>query len=136
MTMNKYERHIRDICEKNEIDLVATDKLINCGASVMNSSVRLKMPIQTHADYAVALHEIGHVKNNQLFDVFFAKMVGNGPDTLRIEAQAWQWARTNSLLWNDEMKRVVKVSYGTYVQACRMAAACNNIEKTTTPLPV
>jgi hypothetical protein len=51
-------------------------------------------PIAREEDYAVALHEIGHIRN--------------GPEEQEVvvdERRAWDWARANALVWTPAMER-------------------------------
>jgi len=52
-------------------------------------------PVRSEVSYAVALHEIGHIKGR------YQKSV----DMLVREQAAWQWARDNALVWTPQMER-------------------------------
>jgi len=52
-------------------------------------------PVRSDVSYAVALHEIGHIKGR------YQKSV----DMLVREQAAWQWARDNALVWTPQMER-------------------------------
>jgi hypothetical protein len=59
-------------------------------------------PIKSEAAYAVALHEIGHIRQ------------GLGEDVLLDERLAWDWARDNALIWTPTMEREAERSMGSY----------------------
>jgi hypothetical protein len=59
-------------------------------------------PIKSEAAYAVALHEIGHLRQ------------GLGEDVLLDERRAWDWARDNALIWTPTMEREAKRSMASY----------------------
>jgi hypothetical protein len=50
-------------------------------------------PIKSEKDYAVALHEIGHIRTGRFDDVLIE------------ERRAWEWARDNALVWMPTMQR-------------------------------
>jgi hypothetical protein len=50
-------------------------------------------PIKSEKHYAVALHEIGHIR------------AGPFDDRLLGERRAWEWARANALVWTPTMQR-------------------------------
>jgi hypothetical protein len=59
-------------------------------------------PIKSEATYAVALHEIGHLRQ------------GLGDDVLLDERRAWDWARDNALIWTPTMEREAERCMGSY----------------------
>jgi len=52
-------------------------------------------PVRSDVSYAVALHEIGHIKGRDQKSL----------DVLVREQAAWQWARDNALVWTAAMER-------------------------------
>jgi hypothetical protein len=50
-------------------------------------------PIKSEKAYAVALHEIGHIRTGRFDDVLIE------------ERRAWEWARDNALVWTPTMQR-------------------------------
>ena len=59
-------------------------------------------PIKSENAYAVALHEIGHVRTGRFDDVLIE------------ERQAWDWARANALVWTPVMQREAEGSTQAY----------------------
>jgi hypothetical protein len=52
-------------------------------------------PVRSAVSYAVALHEIGHIKGRNQ----------KSRNEIVRERAAWQWARDNALVWTPEMER-------------------------------
>jgi hypothetical protein len=59
-------------------------------------------PITSEVTYAVALHEIGHIRQ------------GHNDDVMICERAAWKWARTTALVWTPTMEREAKRLLKTY----------------------
>ena len=59
-------------------------------------------PIKSEKAYAVALHEIGHIRTGRFDDVLIE------------ERRAWEWARDNALVWTPTMQRQADSSLGHY----------------------
>jgi hypothetical protein len=59
-------------------------------------------PIQSEAAYAIALHEIGHLRQERHDDVLVE------------ERRAWDWARDNALIWTPTMELVAERSIRDY----------------------
>ena len=59
-------------------------------------------PITSEAAYAIALHEIGHLRR------------GIHEDKLVNERWAWEWARANALVWTPTMAREAERLLGHY----------------------
>src|SRR5215510_2202843 len=53
------------------------------------------VPINSVISYAVALHEIGHIRGR----------FQRSSHSLVREQGAWAWARQNALVWTDRMER-------------------------------
>jgi hypothetical protein len=64
-------------------------------------AIRIR-PIRGEDDYAIALHEIGHIRD------------GLSDDVLAGERRAWEWARANALIWTPTMQRQARWSLGSY----------------------
>jgi hypothetical protein len=65
--------------------------------------------VRSEADYAVALHEFGHV-------LVSPPRVGRGQaDLVHEEFAAWRWARWNALTWTASMRRAELRALRTYL---------------------
>jgi hypothetical protein len=58
--------------------------------------------IKSEDAYAVALHEIGHIRNGRFDNILIE------------ERRAWEWARDNALVWTPTMQREADVSARSY----------------------
>jgi hypothetical protein len=68
--------------------------------------------VRSAITYAVALHELGHYLGEHV----------DHPDCIVRERAAWQWARTNALVWTTGMERCVTWSLSSYERD--LCAAC------------
>jgi hypothetical protein len=59
-------------------------------------------PIKSENAYAMALHEIGHIRTGRFDDVLIE------------ERRAWEWARDNALVWTPTMQREADSCIGAY----------------------
>src|SRR5262245_37862106 len=59
-------------------------------------------PINSESAYAVALHEIGHIRQGPFEDLMIE------------ERRAWEWAKANALVWTPTMQRKAEQSMGSY----------------------
>ena len=60
--------------------------------------------IRSDSDYAICLHEIGHILGRQQ----------NSDDIPKVERGAWTWARKNAIAWTDEMEQEARASMRHY----------------------
>jgi hypothetical protein len=92
--------HVESLCRSHNIGLFW------CVRSDRSYSMRalqevMIAPIKSVVTYAVALHEIGHLR-------------GRHQDSRRCmvrERWAWDWAKRNALVWTPRMVRCAAASY-------------------------
>ena len=91
ITLEDLRRHALNVWGKDDgIEWVS--EVFMPTANHETGTLRLH-PIKSEAAYAVALHEIGHLRQ------------GPGEDVLLDERRAWDWARDNALIWTSTMER-------------------------------
>jgi hypothetical protein len=74
-------------------------------------------PICSEGAYAVALHEIGHIKGRQWPEK------KNYSHQLDNEHWAWEWAARNSLMWTPTMEKMRRACLATYIYANHLRKA-------------
>lgn len=88
----KLAAHIKSICAANNI-LVTVH---SSGGRAWTKSRKIAVrPVKSFITYAIALHEIGHI---------LGKRSGC---RLERERQAWDWAKTNALMWTSVMEKAM-----------------------------
>jgi hypothetical protein len=95
--------HVKSLCRSHDIGLFW------CRRSDRSYSLRAHdeitiAPVKSVVTYAVALHEIGHIK-------------GRHQDSRRCivrERWAWDWAKCNALVWTPRMARCAAESLQWY----------------------
>jgi hypothetical protein len=81
-------------------------------ADLVTGTIRIP-PIRSEAAYAVALHEIGHIRCQHLDkEAVGAEEVAC--EILTCERRAWEWARDNALIWTPTMERAAEAGIGHY----------------------
>jgi hypothetical protein len=83
------------------------------GAKAEHGTIRIP-PIRTEAAYAVALHEIGHIRchHSDNLDVVGAEDLVR--EVLACERRAWEWAGDNALIWTPTMEREAEAGIASY----------------------
>jgi hypothetical protein len=100
VTIEDLRRHVLDVWGKDDgIEWISEVWMPT--ANHETGTLRLH-PIKSEAAYAVALHEIGHLRQ------------GLCEDELLDERRAWDWARDNALIWTPTMEREAERSMGSY----------------------
>ena len=86
----KFTSHIKKICKDNDIEIVFIGRGAEpkCRSTIRTIYIH---PIKSSKNYAVALHEIGHILSVQ------NEMV------VHDEYNAWEWAKKNAIYWNSTM---------------------------------
>ena len=74
-------------------------------ADPQNGTIRI-LPIRSEAAYAVALHEIGHIRCRHLdnLDDLSLGAEDAAGEVLACERRAWEQARDNALIWTPTME--------------------------------
>ena len=100
ITLEDLHQHVLDLWGKEDgIEWIDTSWMPT--ADCESGTVRLHR-VNSEAAYAVALHEIGHIRQ------------GLCEDLLVEERRAWEWAKANALVWTPTMQRKAEQSMGSY----------------------
>jgi hypothetical protein len=100
ITLEDLHQHVLDLWGKED-GIEWFDKIRMPAADLESGTVGLH-PIHSESAYAVALHEIGHIRQ------------GPFEDLLIEERRAWEWAKANALVWTPTMQRKAEQSMGSY----------------------
>ena len=100
ITLEDLHQHVLDLWGKED-GIEWFDEPWMPAANPESGTVRLN-PINSESAYAVALHEIGHIRQ------------GRFEDLLIEERRAWEWAKANALVWTPTMQRQAEQSMGAY----------------------
>jgi hypothetical protein len=82
-------------------------------ADIENGTIRIP-PIRSEAAYAVALHEIGHIRDQHSDNLDNLGAEDAAQEVLACERRAWQWARDNALIWTPTMENEAKAATASY----------------------
>jgi hypothetical protein len=100
ITLEDLHQHVLDLWGKEDgIEWIDTSWMPT--ADCESGTVRLHR-VNSEAAYAVALHEIGHIRQGQFEDLMVE------------ERGAWEWAKANALVWTPTMQRTAKQSMASY----------------------
>src|SRR5262249_18536509 len=103
-TIKDLRRHILELCKKHGITVYAwCRRPSHCHALIDRDEIRI-MPIESRISYALALHEIGHLRGQRQ----------DSSCTFVREHEAWEWARANALLWTPAMENNVRKAMEWY----------------------
>lgn len=121
--MTKYERHIRKLCRKHDIFIVRVDR--QYAANSLSKKIWIRKTIKSIKSYIFALHEIGHVINeNRKINMFKEKWTltrgkkKGGYVTkymLQNEIDAWKTAVKLSKWWNSTAEKAAVESLLSYI---------------------
>jgi hypothetical protein len=104
ITLDDMRQHIQQLVADLDVGRQPGDVLVKWSeteAQVLRAYdtgelLEIDLPVvRTAVDYAVALHEFGHVHGRYQLS----------PDTLVKERWAWRWAKEHALCWTTEMER-------------------------------
>jgi hypothetical protein len=100
VTLEALRQHVLDVWGKDDgIEWIEP----YCMPEADHETQTLRLhPIKSEAAYAVALHEIGHLRQ------------GLCEDELLNERRAWDWARDNALIWTPTMERAAEYCMRSY----------------------
>tara|TARA_B100001123_G_scaffold292319_1_gene325846 strand:+ start:537 stop:1082 length:546 start_codon:yes stop_codon:yes gene_type:complete len=139
MTVTQATDHIRTVASDN---LIIIDEWGDSGAEALRYPKDLQraygllgeihlpsFPLQTWRGYATALHELGHFLDPKqlpnLDQDINASILGQrdlfSDNRITSELGAWQWARANALVWNQEMDDIRNHCLLSYADASRLA---------------
>jgi hypothetical protein len=100
ITLEDLHQHVLDLWGKED-GIEWVDKIWMPAAHLESGTIRIHR-IHSESAYAVALHEIGHIRQ------------GRFEDLLIEERRAWEWAKANALVWTPTMQRKAEQSMGSY----------------------
>jgi hypothetical protein len=100
ITPQDLRQHIFDLWGKAD-GIEWADAGFDAVANHDTGTIRIH-PITSEAAYAIALHEIGHLRR------------GIHEDEVVNERWAWEWARANALVWTPTMAREAERLLGHY----------------------
>ena len=118
--------------------------------SIPNQRVVMIVPITGEVEYAVLLHELGHI----LAPTGFLRQGMKVTDTVTLpvlrliveeEWSAWEWAKHYALDWTPTMEHVCSITLGGYEEELQNRIALERLgeliarfegQKTTSPAPV
>src|SRR6516162_9351544 len=89
ITIKDLHRHILDLCNMHGITIYSWCGTPRCYHALIDRDEIRIGPIESRISYAFALREIGHLRGRHR----------RNSTTLARERGAWEWARTNALLW-------------------------------------
>ena len=103
VTIEILQKHVVDLCERDDIVLCWCKRISQACALRECEEIQVA-PIKSVVSYAVALHEIGHVKGrHQTSSIVIVR-----------ERWAWKWARANALIWTNRMENCAIQSLDWY----------------------
>jgi hypothetical protein len=97
ITLENLHQHVLDLAA--ELRIKWSDWQAKADPEIRTVTLR---PIKSEKAYALALHEIGHIRTGRFDDVLIE------------ERRAWEWARANALVWTPTMQREADSSLGHY----------------------
>jgi hypothetical protein len=100
VTIEDLRRHALDVWGKD--DGIEWIEEMRMPTANHETGTLLLHPIKSEAAYAIALHEIGHLRQERHDDVLVE------------ERRAWDWARDNALIWTPTMELVAERSIRDY----------------------
>src|SRR5262245_12194461 len=103
ITLEDLHRHVLDLWGKKD-GIEWLNEPWAPAANPESGTVCLN-PINSESDYAVALHEIGHIRQGRFEDILIE------------ERRAWEWAKANALVWTPTMQRKAEQSMRGYETA-------------------
>ena len=129
MHINQLREHVARILADQKIQVHPAKNSLDMAADSYHRSLKLA-PIRNAGDYAVALHEIGHLQERPkpedlASDIRMLKLVGSvlpSPRQLGYETRAWEWAKANALEWTREMESALQLGLCSHLNANAEAA--------------
>lgn len=97
------KKHFLKMCEEEEADVQWCDVPSKALALTGELQFILTPHITSEIAYAVAMHELGHIKS-----------LNQSSDQIEREHAAWDWARRNALKWTPRMEGFAATSLQWY----------------------
>ena len=97
------KRHFLKLCADEEVDVQWCDTPSKALALSGELEFIRAPRISSEIAYAVAMHELGHIKSREL-----------SSDQIVRERAAWDWARSNALMWTAHMEGYAAASLQSY----------------------
>lgn len=93
ITLADLKSHFLRLCADEEADVQWCDSP-STALALSGELEFIRAPrIKSEIDYAVAMHELGHIKSSNEFS-----------NQVERERAAWDWARNNALMWTARME--------------------------------
>jgi hypothetical protein len=108
ITLDDLHQHVLDLWGKED-GIEWIDKMWSPAANLESGTVRLHR-IDSESAYAVALHDIGHIRQGPFEDL----LIEERRDLMIEERRAWEWAKANALVWTPSMERTAEQSIRSY----------------------
>jgi hypothetical protein len=112
VTIEQLHQHVLDLWGRQ--DRIEWDTHGSGGKADLETGTIRIPPIGSEAAYAVALHEIGHIRCKHLDDLDTGGAEGVAREVLACEQRAWEWARDNALIWTPTMEREAEAGVRHY----------------------
>ncbi|PDT79052.1 hypothetical protein [Bradyrhizobium sp. C9] len=103
MVITDLKRHFLKLCADEEVDVQWCDNPLK--ALALSGELEfIRTPcITSEIAYAVAMHELGHIKSRN-----------RSTEQIARERAAWDWARRNALKWTPRMEAYAAASLRWY----------------------
>ena len=103
VTLADLNRHFLTLCAEEEVDVQWCESPLKALALSGELEFILAPHITSEAAYAVAMHELGHIKSRN-----------QSGEQIERERAAWDWARSNALSWTAHMEGYATASLRSY----------------------
>ena len=110
ITIADLKRHFLKLCADEEADVQWCDSPSKALALSGELEFIRAPRIKSETAYAVAMHELGHIKRSNEFS-----------NQIERERAAWDWARSNALMWTARMEGHAAASLQSYEARLRRA---------------
>ena len=129
VTLHDMRTHVQTLAEETGARVVTPVPLLNSRVDWTVWGVKLSLPeVASSISYAVALHEIGHVKTFSYYGEWLMAFQQERPslrhhylELLDREVKAWTWAREHALVWTPHMQAAHGYGMKTHVRATCIA---------------
>jgi hypothetical protein len=119
ITIADLKRHFLKLCADEEADVQWCDSASKALALSGELEFIRAPRIQSETAYAVAMHELGHIKSSNEFS-----------NQVERERAAWDWARRNALMWTPRMEGYAAASLQWYEGQRRRETLERKLSKT------